>query len=151
MGFSPCPPKTPPGGSSSSGQTQVPGDTIIPDPMLNVYGEVSGVTQNILTDILVFSIPATPIHHLLRVTFGGTIVGAEYFLEINGATQDRFATSQHYGTDGSWNFSAENGGGLLLPPNGTLKIRVIHCRDALHRGNPVRRDFHARFSIKEIS
>lgn len=145
VGWGPC--DSVKGGSTTNvidiGGTQVPGDTEIVDPSKLIYDEVSNVVSGALETILTFVVPVVPIIHLLTVDFGGCNIG-RYFLYWGAALQAKKTLwFNGSGLDGKWDFRKNRAGGLEVPPNTIVTVKVQHSR-------PLPSDHYAYIHYMEI-
>lgn len=134
------------GGSSGSGNTQVPGDTGVVDPTYDVYNKITGVVKFAETTIISTSFAniASPIPHLFRIEFGGNNY-ATYRLLINNVEKSVYYTGGYGGSlQGVWEFVNPGGGGKPIDPGASLKVVVEHCSD---EGDG---DFWARADFIEV-
>lgn len=110
------------------GIPQVPGDTSIPDPSGYFYSEALSVTFGVTTDVLVWVVPATPIIHLLRISFGGENI-AKYFLDLDGTRIDQYIVWYNgSGLHGEFNYIKTPSAGRKLNPGSVLKVQVLHIQ-----------------------
>lgn len=125
------------------GSTQVPNDTAIPDPTGSYYSEANSVATGVLTDVLTFVVPMTPIWHLLRVEFGGNNI-ANYSLWFNAVKKDQSFTWFNGNMTGVWDYVNPGGGGVLVASGMIIKVKVVHNR-------PFVGDFYAKINYIEIN
>jgi hypothetical protein len=103
------------------------------------YNEASSVANNIVTDVLTYTVPALTTSRLVRVDVSGSNI-ATYTVEKNGTVIDKKYTwfngdlSQSFIFDGSETFVSGD----------VLKIRAIHTRPSFG-------DFNARITVQEQS
>jgi len=122
------------GGNSGSGgeviplgNTQVPGDTAVTDPVKLIHNNVALVPAGATTTIISFVVPPIPIIHLLTVRFGGCNIG-KYELFFGNDIQEEHVCWWTTGMNGLWDYRKGVGGGLSVGPNVIVTVKVTHNR-----------------------